>query len=138
MVVACCSGLVGCSKELGRVPFSSEGTGTTTVELAAGEVTFWSELELKCDRGSGLAYEIALVQRGVAVTKTVCDPLGDMRNFALVATRSRTSFARSGHGKMSCRATLPAAGLTTVQSRLVSRQRPPSCTIGKADLVIKQ
>lgn len=139
LLVACCSGAVGCGKEVGRVPFFSEGTGATTVELAAGKVAFWTDLDLKCDTRSRLAYEVALLQGGVAVANAVCDPLGNLSiKFGFLETWSGTSMSRSGRGKLSCEATLPAAGLTTVKSRLVSRGRPALCTIGKADLVIKQ
>src|SRR5262245_22990314 len=102
-------GVTGCGRELGRVPFSAGGTGTTTVELAACKVAFWTELDLKCDTRSGLAYEIALLQRGVAVANAVCDPLGAMKTSGFIEKRSGVSLSRSGRGKLACKATLPTA-----------------------------
>jgi hypothetical protein len=131
--------LAGCGKEVGRVPFSGEGTGSVSVPLSAGDVSFWSDIDIKYEGGAALDYRIALVQGGVNVATAVCDPLGQMNiKVGWLETHFGSSSSRRGTGKMNCSASLPKAGPTTVQAALAFGSKPASFTLNKADLIIKQ
>jgi len=131
--------LTGCGKERGRVPFSGEGTGSVSVSLEAGDVSFWSDIDVKYEGSAALNYRIELAQAGVKVADAVCDPLGQMNiKVGWIETQFGSSFSRRGTGKMNCSASLPKAGLTTVQAALAFGSKPTSFTLNKADLIVKQ
>jgi hypothetical protein len=131
--------LVGCGKEVGRVPFSGEGSGSATTVLNAGSVAFWTDVDIAYDGSATLDYQIALVQGGTRVASAVCNPLGPMSIQVLWNEMHRGSASwRSGRGKMDCSANLSKGGPTTVEATLAFGDRPLSATIKRADLVVKQ
>ncbi|HEY0462702.1 MAG TPA: hypothetical protein VGC79_00765 [Polyangiaceae bacterium] len=131
--------LVACGRRVGSVPFSSEGTKSTTLPLAAGNVAFWTDLDLAYEGPATLSYQIELRQGGRSVATASCDPLGKKSvelgwiNFERAAFRSQR-----GQGKMLCSATLAKAGPTVAQAALTFGVHPLTASIQRADLVLKQ
>jgi hypothetical protein len=131
--------LAGCGKEAGRVPFSSEASKTATLQLAAGDVAFWTDLDIKYEGNAKLQYRIELLQGGANVASASCDPLGEMNvKVGWVETQWGSSRSRSGSGKMSCSANLAKGGPTDVAATLAFAVRPSKLDLKKADLVVKQ
>lgn len=131
--------LCGCGKELGRIPFEDEGSGATTVTLAAGDVDFWTDLKIEYQGGAALAYDVELFQDGASVATATCNPLGKMTvKTAWVETNLGDAHSRRGNGKMGCSVNLPKAGETKVKATLAFGKKPSGLALAKADLVIKQ
>jgi hypothetical protein len=131
--------LLGCAKEVGRVPFSREGTNSASLPLASGRVVFWTELDLKYEGDAALKYRIDLLQAGSRVATAVCDPLAELPiKIGWFEMRRGAARSLSGHGEMACSANLHKAGPTTVEATLAFDIRPTALSLGKADLVIKQ
>lgn len=131
--------LFGCGKELGRLPFSGEGSKAAVTTLAAGNVAFWTDVDVEYEGSATLDYRIGLVQGGRRVATTVCNSLGPMSTkLGWVEVDRGALHSRTGKGKMSCSATLLTGGPTTVEASLVFSVRPLRATIAKADLVVKQ
>lgn len=131
--------LSGCGKELGRVPFSGEGSGAATVALEAGEVAFWTDIDVKHEGDAALTYHIELLQGGSSVATADCEALGPMSmKVGWVESHLGSSHSLNGRGKMACSARLSKSGATAVQATLVFSTRPSSAALRKADLVIKQ
>jgi len=140
LLAACalCS-LTACGKEVGRVSFSSEDTKRVEFALRAGEVAFWTDLDLKYEGPAELDYRVDLVQSGRPVASAVCDPLGPKSTqIGWFELDRRGQHVRSGKGKMLCRASLAKGGPTTVEASLAFRTKPSAFRFGKADLVLKQ
>ena len=127
--------ILGCGKEMARVPFASGGEGSANANLEGKEVSFWTDLDLEWD-GTGTAqYEIELLQKGAKVASATCSPLArHSTRLAWVETNIGDHHTRRGQGKMSCAVDLPHGGDTVIEATL----RVKNVTIRKADLVIKQ
>lgn len=131
--------LTGCGKEVGRVPFASEGSSGSSLVLEAGRVAFWTDIDIEYDGPATLAYQVALFQRGKQVATAVCNPLGDISTKLLwVEAQHGSARSRSGLGKLDCSATLASGGPTTVEATLAFSVRPSMLTLNRADLVVKQ
>jgi hypothetical protein len=131
--------LPACSKEVGRVSFSSEDTKRVELPLRAGEVAFWTDLDLKYEGPAELDYRVDFVQGGRPVASAVCDPLGPMSTqIGWFELDRGGQHARSGKGKMLCRVALAKGGATTVEASLAFRTKPSAFRFDKADLVLKQ
>lgn len=133
------SSLTACGSEAGRVPFSNEGSGAAPMTLKAGEVAFWTDLDVAYEGQAALVYRIELVQDGSTVATAVCDPLGHLpMKMSWRETNIGASHSRRGRGKMECAATLAKGGPTTVKATLAFDRKPATVTLKKADLVLKQ
>ncbi len=131
--------LVACGKEVGRVPFSGEGSGSTTVTLKAGEVAFWTDIDIDYTGSASLQYTVELEQGGTKVASITCDPLAQLHTkTSWVETNIGDQHSRRGNGKMDCTATLPAGGPTTVNAKLAFGTKPKTITLKKADLALRQ
>jgi len=131
--------LSGCGKEAGRVAFAAEGASESTLPLKAGEVSFWTDIDVEFEGSVALAYKIELHQNGAPVGTTVCNPLGDLpMKTGWVSTDLGSSHSRRGNGKMRCDVQLATAGATKVKASLAFNPKPAKFTLKKADLVIKQ
>jgi hypothetical protein len=131
--------LAGCGKEAGRVPFAAEATNAATMALQAGEVSFWTELDIDYEGDAALAYRIDLLQGGSRVATAECQALGAMSiKMGWVETQLGSSRSRRGRGKMTCSAPLAKSGPTVVEATLAFDPRPVRVTLRKADLVVKQ
>jgi len=131
--------LLACDRHVGSVPFSSEETKSTTLPLAAGNVAFWTDLDVEYEGSATLSYQIELSQAGRTVATTSCDPLGKMSvQLGWVAIQRNALHSSSGHGKMSCGAKLAKGGPTLVRATLAFGARPLTATINRADLIVKQ
>jgi hypothetical protein len=131
--------LTGCGKEAGRVPFAAEGTKAVTMPLAAGDVAFWTDIDIEYEGAPALTYRVELLQGGSSVAAAECEALGPMSiKVGWVETHFGASSSRSGNGRMKCSAQLAKSGPTVVQATLAFDPRPISVTLSKADLVVKQ
>ena len=131
--------VASCGKEVGRVPLSEAGFGIASLQLKAGDVAFWTDLDIKHSGEAVLEYRIELWQNGASVATAVCDPLGQMSvKIGWTEVSIGSSHSRTGEGKMSCRANLAQGGTTEVRAALVVKLRPATMALNKADLVIKQ
>ena len=54
--------LSACGTEVGRVPLTGEGTATSDATLKAGEVSFWTDLDIEYVGNGALVYDITLEQ----------------------------------------------------------------------------
>jgi hypothetical protein len=131
--------MASCGKEVGRVPFSEAGSDAVSVQLKAGEVSFWTDLDIEHKGRGVLEYRIELWQNGASVATAVCDPLGQMTvKIGWTEINFGSSHWRTGEGKMNCRADLAQSGTTEVRAALVVKLRPTTMVLSKADLIIKQ
>ena len=121
------------------MPFVGEGAAEASVALEAGQVSFWTDVELEFDGEGGLTYSIELFQNGSAVANTVCNPLGNINvKTGWVSTDLGAAHSRRGNGKMSCNVLLSQAGATTIKASLVWNPKPTRVALKRADLVVKQ
>lgn len=128
-----------CGKEKGRVPFSAPGSAHASLPLEAGEVSFWTDIDIEYEGPASLGYVVELEQAGAVVASTRCDPLAHLSvKTGWVETNLGNSHSRSGAGKMDCSVTLPTSGATTVRATLAFGTPPAKHTLVKADLVVKQ
>lgn len=131
--------LTACGSEVGRVRFSSDGSGEGSATLKAGDVAFWTDIDLAYKGDAALVYRIELVQGGTPVATAVCNPLGRIAvKTRWTETNLGGSHTRHGLGKMDCSAVVPKDGATTVKAALVFERKPQDITLKKADLVLKQ
>jgi hypothetical protein len=131
--------LVGCGKERGRVPFSGTGTGEKEMVLEAGEVDFWTDIDVEYEGDAVLAYRVQLLQGGNAVASTSCHPLVRLRvRVGWVETNFGSAHSRSGSGRMACSVELATGGPTRVKATLEFSREPAKLRLTKADLVVKQ
>ena len=128
-----------CGKEAGRLSFSSPGTNTSSLALKAGEVAFWTDLNVHYEGDPPLVYQVELAQGGQTVASAFCDPLVHREiDLGWLSLYNGASHSERGRGKMRCTAKLPASGPTTVQATLLVDPPGTAVTLTKADLVIKQ
>ena len=130
--------LIGCGKEVGRVPLTGEGAADVSATLKAGEVSFWTDIDIEYEGAAVLTYKIDLVQGSKTVGSATCDPLGHLpAKMGWVETNIGDRHSRKGSGKMECKATVPE-GATTAKVALAFAKKPAKVTLRKADLVMKQ
>jgi hypothetical protein len=121
------------------VPFTLPGTGTVSMPLSAGEVSFWTDIDLEYTGDADLAYAVELDQGGTKVATATCNPLGRLHVKEMwTETNLGSSHTRRGMGKMDCSVTVPSGGATTVKATLAFGRKPATQTLRKADLVVKQ
>lgn len=131
--------LLACGKEVGRVPFAAPGANDATMTLKAGDVDFWTDIDLSWEGPATLDYQVTLEQGGKAVATATCNPFGQLHVKQMWAeTNIGSSHSRRGRGKMSCSTSLPSSGPTTVKATLAWGAKPSTETLRRADLVVKQ
>lgn len=129
----------GCAKEVGRIPFTGEGSGQSTVTLEPGEVDFWTDIDLEYEGDAAITYEVELSQGGAVIGKKTCNPLGEINvKMSWVETNLNDAHSRRGSGKMGCSMKIDAAGPAEVKAKLVVGKKPAKLEIRKIDLVVKQ
>jgi hypothetical protein len=139
LLLSLCLAVSACGKEAGRIRLPAEGSGAAVVVLEAGEVSFWTDLDIQYEGDAKLEYVIDLFQKGSSVGKATCNPLGQLpAKTGWVETNIGSSHSRRGNGKMECSAKLAADGETMVKTTLAFGTKPKTVTLKKADLVIKQ
>ena len=130
--------LAGCGTRVGRIPFSKPGSSSTVLTAKAGELVFWSDLDVAWDGNFQPRYDITVTQVGKVVGTVTCDPLNVHVRLHSKRTNWGTHHTASQEGKMSCRVTLPASGSTKIKASLRYLSRPKKLTVRRLDLVIKQ
>jgi hypothetical protein len=129
----------GCGKEVGRVSLSSAHEGESKIDLKAGEVAFWTDIDIEWEGNVTARYEIDLEQNGSKVATTTCNPLGPLKvKLGWVETHLSGRHSRRGRGKMDCAVQLEKGGPTVVHTKLSLSSQPASLKLAKADLVLKQ
>ena len=118
---------------------AAEGNGAVQVTLDAGEVSFWTDLDIAYEGDASLEYRVELFQGSASPVTAVCNPLGHLPvKTGWVETNIGGSHSRRGTGKMECSAKLATGGPTTVKTTLAFGKKPPTLTLKRADLIIKQ
>jgi hypothetical protein len=131
--------LAGCGKEAGRIRLPGEGSGAVEIPLEAGEVDFWTDLDITYEGDATMQYRVELFQKGYAAGTAACNPLGHLpTKTSWVETNVGQSHSRRGSGKMECSTTITSGGPTLIKTTLAFSKKPTAVTLKKADLVIKQ
>jgi hypothetical protein len=124
---------------VGRVRLPAEGSGAAEVTLAAGEVDFWTDIDIAYEGDATLQYKVEMFQNGSAAGTAACNPLGRLpTKTSWVETNIGASHSRRGSGKMECSTSITSGGPTIVKTTLAFGKKPTTVTLKKADLVIKQ
>ena len=126
--------LAGCGTEVGRVPLSGEGSGTGKAKLQAGEVVFWTDLDVDYEGDLGAAYDVKLTLGGHTLSAS-CDPFDVNVKTKAVTTSFNGKHSKRYNGKMKCSVTAPSAGEATIETTF---KAGGPAQFRKADLVIKQ
>jgi hypothetical protein len=125
-------------KELGRIRFAGPGSGSATLPLAAGEVAFWTDLDIHYEAVPPLAYQVDLSQAGRQVASASCEPLGSKSvTLGWLSTFDGVTHLERGRGRMSCTASVPTSAATTIQATL-ELEPQSNVALKRADLVIRQ
>lgn len=125
-------------KELGRIRFAGPGSGSATLPLAAGEVAFWTDLDIHFEAVPPLAYHVDLSQAGRQVASASCEPLGSKSvMIGWLSTSDGVTHLERGSGRMSCTARVPTSAPTTIQATL-ELEPQVNVALKRADLVIRQ
>jgi hypothetical protein len=140
LAIASALSLVGCGKEIGRIPFHEEGTGAASLQLDAGKkLAIWTSLDVKYSGAFGAVYDVELVQDGNVVSKGSCDAINGIN----VSTNKREVHLGNSHtvkynGKMACEIAAPKAGQATLRAKLRFVPKPADLTVNDVSLVVKE
>lgn len=131
--------LVGCGKELGRLPMRTEGTQEAQINVTAGKpLSFWTYFDVADDGTFRASYEIDLVENGAVKAHTSCNPYdvsvkANSRELHIGGTRSVKYDA-----KMRCELVPPSSGTMTARVKLVFATHPSTLQVTNATLLIKE
>ncbi len=129
--------LAGCGKEVGRIPFTGDGSGATSVAVGGKGLALWTDLDVAYTGDLGASYEVEMLQGGKVVGTATCNPLDVSAKIKSMETSINGKHTRRYGGKMRCSADIPA-GATEVKATLSIAPKPPVLTITKMDLVLKE
>jgi hypothetical protein len=135
-VALICMG-VSCGAIVGQVPFSQEGTGETTFQAKAGNVSFWTDFRALYHGDMRAYILVELVQDGVVVSSAICDPVHLGASHA--CTHRLWSWeTHDQRCTMACDAYVPRAGPTQVRASLAIPGRPADLRLTRANLIVRQ
>jgi hypothetical protein len=139
-VAAMALGLLGCGKEIGRLPMIKEESVERKLTVHASKpIVVWVALDWQYTEPLEARYDIELVQNASVVAKAQCNPLD-----VSVKTNSREVTIGSSRnvkytGKMKeCELKPAQDGEATVKARLVFPKKTGSPVIRDASLVLKE
>ena len=124
-----------CGTVRGNIPFSSDGQTKTVVQLAPGDVAFWTDFDATFSDDMLALFGITLVQQGKVVAQAICDPVHPRR---ICTTRYHVSNDHSWTCKMACTAHVERGGETVVWAKFKVLRRPPDLRLNLAELIVKQ
>jgi len=131
--------LVGCGKEIGRIPLHDEGQGETVIQATAGKkLALWTALDVKYSGNFAARYDVELLQDGAVVGKVLCDPLDVNVKTSSVEKNIGNDHSISWNGKMKCELTPAKTGPATVRAKLSIAPRPPGLSIKDISLAIRE
>jgi hypothetical protein len=132
--------LLGCGKEIGRIPLTGEGSGDAAVTVKSGEeLTLWTHLDASWDGTFSPIYEVELRDvSGKAVATTTCNPMNCAVRTGSVETQVGSHHTKRYSGKMRCELTAPSSGSYTVHARLALGAKPAGLSVKDMSLVIKK
>jgi hypothetical protein len=136
LLLFCCT-LGDCGTTVGRVPFSREGEGQTGVQLARGDLHFWTEFDARYRGEMNASYEVDLIQQDKLVGTATCDPL-HLGTSRVCSARILVGETHTIHCRMECTVSVPQPGSTLVRARLSIHERPTDLRLQRADLILKQ
>jgi hypothetical protein len=129
-------GSCGCTTiEVARVPFSSVGQANTVVELAPGDVAFWTHFDASFSDDMSALIGVTLVQQGAVVAQAICDPVHPRR---ICTTRYKGITDHAWTCKMACTARVKHGGETAVWAWFKVLGGPPDLRLNAADLIVRQ
>jgi len=138
-------GVASCHPTIGTVRFTAPGESRTLVNLEPDStVRFWSDLDVSWseedDRPLAMTYEIALVQNGVVVGTSTCDPLRTQWH----GMRACGKRMELGHTLVlnclmhACELHVAQGGATEVRARWVVQSAPAGLSIRRANVLVSQ
>jgi hypothetical protein len=136
-VLLSCFALAGCGKEVGRIPLTGDGSGTTSVAVGSKGLALWTDLDIAYTGNLGATYEVEMLQSGKVVGTASCNPFDVSTKIKSVETSINGKHTMRYGGKMRCSADVPA-GATEVKATLTIAPKPAVLTITKMDLVLKE
>jgi hypothetical protein len=126
--------LCGCGTEVGRVPLSGAGQAEAKMTLKAGEVSFWTDLDVDYVGELSAAYSVT-VTLGAETLHADCNPLDVNVKTNSLVTSFNDKHSKRYRGKMRCNVNVPNAGEAIVNADLAASG---SAEFRKADLIVKQ
>jgi hypothetical protein len=126
--------LAACGTEVGRVPLAGPGSGTAKVTLKAGEVAFWTDLDVEWDGSLGARYDVTLTSGGQTLTAS-CNPTDVTARLNSVRNTTGSKSAFRYEGKMKCDVTAPEGDAVLTATLSVGNA---TAMFKKSDLVVKQ
>lgn len=132
-------GLMGCGKEVGRIPMTGPGEAETSVSLEAKQgLALWTKLDVSWDGSFDAHYAVELRDAsGSAVATATCDPLDVGTKLGSVETTLGAHHSKSYSGKMRCQLVAPADGTYTVHAKLQYDTMPATLSVKDISLVLK-
>jgi hypothetical protein len=131
--------LLGCGKEVGRIPMKAEGGGATSVHVTAGKkLALWTSLDVKYSGAFGARYDVELQEGGATTAKTTCDPFDVNVKTSSKVINIGSDHSISYNGKMRCELVPTKTGAATVRATLAFAGKPASVDVKDMSLVIKQ
>lgn len=129
--------LAGCGKELGRIPFSGSGVGTTMIDVKGGKpIAVWTSLDVAFTGKLDAHYEVRVTQ-GSETATAMCYPLDVSTKLMSTEYNVNNDHKIRYQGKMRCDLTAPADGAATIDATLVVKAMP-GLTVKDMSLVFKQ
>jgi hypothetical protein len=131
--------LIGCGKEIARIPMTGEAEGDASVTASAGQkLALWTQLDAEYDGAWSPSYAVELRDAsGKAVASATCDPLTPTTRIKSVQVHVGAHHTISYSGKMQCELTAPSAGTFTVHAKLAYGAKPATLTVKDISLVVK-
>jgi hypothetical protein len=130
-----CLGLATCGTVLGGIAFSTPGEGETVVNLAPGQVSFWTQFSASYGGDMAASFDVELSQDGQIVSRAICDPVHPLR---VCVNRYNGFVNHSWNCKMTCSSYLPRGGPTRVRARFSVDGGPRDLRVNEAHLMIRQ
>jgi hypothetical protein len=129
--------LASCGSTIGQIPFSGEGEGQTVVQVRAGELRFWTELDAQFRGEMHAQYDVELTQDGAVVGTATCHPL-QLGPSRVCSKRILVGETHVVHCRMACNVVMSRPGPTLVRARFSIASRPADLRLSRANLVVKQ
>jgi hypothetical protein len=126
--------LAACGTEAGRVPLAGPGSGTTKLTLKAGEVAFWTDLDVEWEGSLAARYDVTLASGGQTLTAT-CNPTDVTARLNSTRNTTGNKSAFRYEGKMKCDVTAPGGDAVLTATLSVGNA---TAMFKKSDLVVKQ
>jgi hypothetical protein len=135
ILAAACCGLATCGTVLGGIGFRAPGEAETVVNLAPGQISYWTQFSASYGGDMAASFDVELSQEGQVVGRTICDPVHPLH---VCVNRYNGFVNHSWNCKMVCSSTLLRGGPTRVRARFSVDGGPRDLRVNEAHLMIRQ